>query len=93
MDGPLSIDVLYAYIVETVGGAETVPSVVLPEWDLVLYPIILPLIAATGASAAAMRRYILNDPNLAGKRIKLVRYERTRVVDIIDRAAEGNQKE
>lgn len=83
MDGPRKIDVLYAYIVLNDEGAETVPIVLVPEWDGIAGQVMVPLIGADQGKINALRRVIFSTPALQGKTLQLVKFEQRQLVDIM----------
>jgi len=85
VDGPRTIDAIYAYIVVNDDGTEHVPAILLPEWEDVRHPVLLPLVAADTARMNALRRHIVSDPQLKGKTIKLAKFEQRQIVDVIER--------
>lgn len=89
MNGPDAVATLYAYVVVNVDGTETVPVLLFPEWGPIHVPVQIPLVVASLGAAALLRRNVLSDPSLAGKIVKLIRYDRVAPeVDLIDRTRE-----
>lgn len=84
MDGPKQIDVVYAYIMEHDDGTEIVPVIRVPEWDGVA-GVMLPLIGADVATAHAMRRVILQAPELTGRTLTLTKFSERTVVEVLKR--------
>lgn len=84
MDGPNAITVVYAYILEK-NGTEVVPMIRVPEWDHQPGPLLLPLMGADLARAHALRRVILEAPELEGETLTLTKFTSREIVEVLKR--------
>jgi len=84
MNGPRTIDVLYAYIVVADDGTETVPAILVSDWDDLAGPVYVPLMGTDRARMNALQHLILADKQLQGKMLWLVKFETRRLVDTIE---------
>jgi hypothetical protein len=89
MNGPRIIQAIYAYLTVDEHGSEIIPAVLLPEWDTVAGPVLLPLISGDLARIHAMRRYVFALPELKGKTIRLAKFHDRRVVEVMRPQDEG----
>jgi hypothetical protein len=88
MNGPRIIDVVYAYILTNEEGMESVPSILVPEWDNLAVPVMVPLMGADRARVNFLRRYMLSAPELEGRRLQLVKFTVRQLVEEFDRDRE-----